>query len=274
MRFVRFVPLLPKVPASWLQPRWGVLIDDVVYALEQPPSFSMSKDEGLAASLAGPGVRLDQVQLLAPAEPSKIICVGRNYAEHAAELGNETPDEPLLFFKPPSSLIGPGGDVVHPTISQRVDHEAEIAVVIGKRCRHLTEANAGSAIFGYTLANDVTARDIQKGDSQWTRGKGFDTFCALGPWIDTDFDPSNRTVRCLVNDELRQSSNTNLMIFSIAAILVYITRVMTLEPGDLVLTGTPAGVAPVQPGDVMTVEVDGLGALSNPVVGEELPTAG
>ena len=250
------------------EPRWGVIVDEWLFPTWRPPYLAPAG----APEIDGPPLRLESVRLLAPVQPSKIVCVGRNYAEHAAELGNEVPGEPLIFFKPPSSLIGPGDEVVHPSISERVDHEGELALVIGRQSRNLSEDEAMDAIFGYTVANDVTARDIQKGDKQWTRGKGFDTFCPVGPWIDTTFDPlageQGATVRCLVNNEVRQESTTSLLIFPIAHVLAYITRAMTLEPGDLVLTGTPAGVAPVQPGDVMTVEVEGLGSISNTVVAE------
>jgi len=165
-------------------------------------------------------------------------------------------------------LIGPDEPVIYPAISERVDHEGELALVIGKRCRNLRPEEADDVIFGYTVANDVTARDLQRKDKQWTRGKGFDTFAPVGPWIDTEFDPAGRRVRCLVNGEVRQEGNTDDFIFTIGQVLAFITRFMTLEPGDLVLTGTPEGVGPVQPGDVMTVDVEGLGALSNPVVAE------
>ncbi|MCS6825739.1 MAG: fumarylacetoacetate hydrolase family protein, partial [Caldilinea sp.] len=219
-------------------------------------------------TLMGACYHLDEVRLLAPVTPSKIACVGRNYAEHAAELGNEVPPEPLIFLKPPSSVIGPDQPVVYPSCSERVDHEAELAVVIGRRCRRVAAADALHYVFGYTVANDVTARDLQKKDGQWTRAKGFDTFAPVGPWIDTTFDPTDRTVRCLVNGEVRQQGVTSWMIYSIPQIIAYIARFMTLEPGDLILTGTPSGVGPVKPGDVMTVEVEGLGAIRNPVVAE------
>ena len=222
-----------------------------------------------APKVDGEALTLQDVRLLAPVTPSKIVCVGRNYAEHAAELGNEVPPEPLIFLKPPSSLIGPDAAVVYPAISQRVDHEGELALVIGQRCRNLKAEDALAVVYGYTLANDVTARDLQKSDGQWARGKGFDTFCPVGPWIDTGFDPTNRRVRCLVNGQVRQDGNTALLIYSLGRVLAHVTRFMTLEPGDLLLTGTPAGVGPVLPGDLMTVEIEGLGTLSNPVISEE-----
>lgn len=248
-------------------PQWGLLGEDQVTPLRHAPWTDWS-GPGSKPVTGGDPIALDQVRLLAPVTPSKLVCVGRNYAEHAAELGNEVPTEPLIFLKPPTTVVGPDEAVVYPKLSSRVDHEAELALVIGRRCRHLREEDAASVIFGYTLANDVTARDLQRKDGQWTRGKGFDTFAPIGPWIDTEYDAANRQVRCLVNDEVRQDSNTSLLIYSIAHVLAYVTAFMTLEPGDVVLTGTPAGVGPVQPGDVMVVEVEGLGRLSNPVIAE------
>jgi len=271
MRIVRFIEAQPAgaTPAQPL-PRWGSLDGDLVYPLaETPYGVARLSSPAAAPKLEGVAIPLAQVKLLAPVTPTKIVCVGRNYAAHAAELGNEVPSEPLIFLKPPSSLIGPDDPIVCPAISERVDHEGELAVVIGQRCRNLTEDDALGVIFGYTVANDVTARDLQRRDGQWTRGKGFDTFCPVGPWIDTAYEPAHRQVRCLVNDEVRQDGNTALLIYSIAHVLAFVTRFMTLELGDLVLTGTPAGVGPLQPGDVVTVEVEGLGTLSNPVIGEE-----
>ncbi|MCB0046410.1 MAG: fumarylacetoacetate hydrolase family protein [Caldilineaceae bacterium] len=246
---------------------WGLLVEDLVYPVADMPFRNIVVGR-YAPQIYGNPHLLENVELLAPVTPSKIVCVGRNYAAHAAELGNEVPTEPLIFLKPPSSLNIPGGEVVYPAISSRVDHEGELAVVIGKRCRNLRAEDADSVIFGYTIANDVTARDLQKQDGQWTRGKGFDTFAPIGPWIDTTFDPANRQVRCLVNGEVRQDANTADLIFPIGRILEHVTRFMTLEAGDVILTGTPEGVGPVQPGDVMTVEIEGLGSLTNPVVAE------
>lgn len=271
MRIIRFTS---SNSYDYWEPSWGLLVDQFVYPLLRAPYIESdfyyeSNALRFAPQIKDEALALEDVRLLPPAQPSKILCVGRNYAEHAAELGNDVPEQPLIFLKTPSSLVGPGDDVVHPEISQRVDHEAELALVIGKRCRYLTEDEVDDVIFGYTLANDVTARDLQQLDKQWARAKGFDTFGPLGPWLDTEFDPRGRTVRCLVNHEVRQESNTDLMIFSIRQILVYLSRAMTLEPGDLILTGTPAGVGPVQPGDVMTVEIEGLGRLTNPVISEE-----
>ena len=209
-----------------------------------------------------------EVKLLAPSQPSKIVCVGRNYVDHAKELGNEVPKVPLLFLKPPSSIISSGEAIVLPPQSAQVEHEAELVVVVGKRGRHITTEDAKNYILGYTVGNDVTARDLQKTDGQWTRAKGFDTFCAFGPWIDTDFDPSDAVVTCRVNGQMRQMASTRDMVFSVATLVAYISSVMTLEPGDLIFTGTPAGVGPLKPGDRVDVEIDGLGAISNPVKAE------
>jgi len=275
MRIVRYITLADEqslfgFDRDEAQPRgdWGLLVDNLVYPMERAPYLDVGMDGIIKPILSFSAYTLNEVHLLAPVTPSKIACVGRNYAEHAAELGNDVPPEPLIFLKPPSSLIGPGEEVIHPTISERVDHEGELGVVIGRRCRNVTEAEALEYVFGYTVANDVTARDLQKKDSQWTRGKGFDTFAPVGPWIDTTFDPTDCVVRCLVNGEVRQQSTTALMIYSIPRIIAHIARFMTLEPGDLIMTGTPSGVGPVKPGDVMTVEVEGLGSISNRVVAE------
>jgi 2-keto-4-pentenoate hydratase/2-oxohepta-3-ene-1,7-dioic acid hydratase in catechol pathway len=261
MQIVRFIEQHKRLQDAWFAPTWGILEDGQVYPLVQAPYLGIQVN-GAARSL-------ESVKLVAPATPSKLVCVGRNYAEHAAELGNEVPPEPLIFLKPPTTVVGPDEPVVYPAISQRVDHEGELALMIGARCHNLDEVEAQRVIYGYTLANDVTARDLQRADGQWTRGKGFDTFAPVGPWIDTEFDPANKAVRCLVNDEIRQDGNTAHLIYSLARVLAHVTRFMTLEPGDLILTGTPAGVGAVMPGDVMTVEVEGLGQLRNPVIDEE-----
>jgi 2-keto-4-pentenoate hydratase/2-oxohepta-3-ene-1,7-dioic acid hydratase in catechol pathway len=208
---------------------------------------------------------LSATDLLPPVTPSKIVCVGRNYREHAQELGNEVPAEPLLFFKPPSSLLRPGGTILLPAASTHVDHEGELALVIGARASNLQpDADLRSVIRGYTLANDVTARDLQKKDGQWTRAKGFDTFCPVGPWISNEVDPaSGLIIEARVNGELRQCGSTADFIFSIPQLLAYITAAITLEPGDLVLTGTPSGVGPLAPGDRVDVSITGLGTLTN-----------
>ncbi|MCB9109840.1 MAG: fumarylacetoacetate hydrolase family protein [Anaerolineales bacterium] len=206
-----------------------------------------------------------ELRILAPCEPSKIVCVGRNYVEHAKELGNEVPKIPLIFLKPPSSIIATGEHIVLPSQSKQVEHEGELVAVIGKRAKNVTAENAKEYIFGYTIGNDVTARDLQKTDGQWTRAKGFDTFCSFGPWIDTDFDPSDAVVTCRVNGQMRQMASSRDMVFNVGTLIAYISSVMTLEPGDLVFTGTPAGVGELKNGDVVEVEIEGLGKLSNPV---------
>jgi 2-keto-4-pentenoate hydratase/2-oxohepta-3-ene-1,7-dioic acid hydratase in catechol pathway len=214
---------------------------------------------------------LAEARLLAPVEPQKIICVGRNYREHAKELGHEIPVELLTFFKPPSSLLAPGVPIERPRISQRVDHEGELGVIIGRRCRKLADQeDVRGFIRGYTCVNDVTARDLQKIDSQWTRAKGFDTFCPVGPVVVDDLDPwSGVTVESRVNGELRQTGNTSDFIFPLDVIIRSISRVMTLVPGDLIATGTPAGVGPLNAGDVVEISVAGVGVLSNPVMDED-----
>ncbi len=203
----------------------------------------------------------------APPFPSKIIAVGRNYAEHAKELGNEPPKEPLLFFKPPSAVVGPGARIELPPESERVEHEGELGVVIGKRVRRVAKADVMAAVFGYTCVNDVTARDLQKKDGQWARAKSFDTFCPVGPEIVTDLDCSDLEIQTRVNGAVRQKSRTSHMIFSPAALVAYVSRMMTLHPGDLILTGTPAGIGPLSPGDLVEVEIEGIGVLANPVAG-------
>ena len=202
---------------------------------------------------------------LSEIHPTKIICIGRNYADHARELGNEAPAEPLLFLKPPSALLASGGTIVRPAISNRVDHEGELAMVIGRRARNVSRAGWREYVLGFTCANDVTARDVQKKDVQFTRGKGFDTFCPVGPHVETELDVSNLRVQTRVNGQVRQDGNTSQMIFDCGFLIEYITSVMTLEPGDLILTGTPAGVGPLEKGDVVEVEIEGIGVLRNDV---------
>jgi 2-keto-4-pentenoate hydratase/2-oxohepta-3-ene-1,7-dioic acid hydratase in catechol pathway len=198
------------------------------------------------------------------------VCVGRNYAEHAAEHGSEVPKEPLLFLKPSTSIIGPRDVIRLPPQSKRVEHEAELAIVIGAAgARRVDRAAAGKAIFGYTAANDVTARDLQHSDGQWTRAKGFDSFCPLGPWIVTDFDPTDAEVRCEVNEEVRQLGRTRDMVFDSHTLVSYVSHIMTLLPGDVILTGTPAGVSPIVNGDTVLVRVVGIGDLANPVAALE-----
>jgi 2-keto-4-pentenoate hydratase/2-oxohepta-3-ene-1,7-dioic acid hydratase in catechol pathway len=206
------------------------------------------------------------VRLLSPILPSKVVCVGRNYAEHAAELGNEVPKEPLLFLKPSTSIIGHRDVIRLPPQSKQVEHEAELAVVIGATgARRVDRAAAEKAIFGYTCANDVTARDLQRADVQFTRAKSFDSFCPLGPWIVTGVDVADREVRCEVDEEVRQLGRTKDMIFDPATLVSYISHIMTLLPGDVVLTGTPAGVSPLRAGETVVVRIEGIGELANPI---------
>jgi 2-keto-4-pentenoate hydratase/2-oxohepta-3-ene-1,7-dioic acid hydratase in catechol pathway len=207
------------------------------------------------------------MKLLEPIRPSKIVCVGRNYREHAAELGNKMPDEPLLFLKAPSAVISSGADIVLPRASQQVEHEGELGVVIGRIARNIAgDEDPLSYVLGYTCVNDVTARDLQRKDVQFTRGKSFDTFCPVGPWIETDVDPGNATVETRLNGEVKQKGNTADMAFPVAFLIRYISEIMTLYPGDLIATGTPAGVSRMKPGDIVEVEVSGIGVLRNQVV--------
>lgn len=207
-------------------------------------------------------------RLLPPCAPTKIVCVGRNYPEHARELGNEPPKEPLIFLKPPSSLIASGDEIVYPPISERVDHEGELGVIIGIRARHVQAADAMSYVLGYTCVNDVTARDLQRKDGQWTRGKGFDTFCAVGPCMAPrdELDLSKVVLRTLVDGAVKQEGRPAEMMFGVDVIIAYVSEFMTLEPGDLIATGTPPGVGPLLPGSQVRVEIDGIGALENKVV--------
>ncbi|WP_213803948.1 fumarylacetoacetate hydrolase family protein [Granulicella sp. dw_53] len=235
--------------------------------------------EDLAATrLPGPfqPQPLSALPLLPPVTPSKILCIGRNYKDHAAELGNELPKEPLLFLKPPSSLLAPGGTILLPSLSSRVDYEGELAIVIGRRCRHLgPNEDVRPYIRGYTLVNDVTARDLQKSDGQWTRGKGFDTFCPTGPLVSNEIDPIEApvTLTTRLNGKIVQQASTADLIFSIPHLLRYITAAITLEPGDLIPTGTPAGVGSLSPGDRIQVEIAGLSILENTAAAEENPAA-
>lgn len=213
----------------------------------------------------GEEIPLDGVRLLSPVLPSKVVCVGRNYLEHAVEMGGEIPEEPVIFLKPSTAVIGPDDPIPYPSASRRVDHEGELAVVMGRLARNVRSAEAGRYILGYTCGNDVTARDLQGRDGQWTRGKGFDGFCPLGPWIETEFDPSDAAVECRVNGETRQAARTSQLAFGPATLVEFVSAVMTLLPGDVIMTGTPAGVGPLSVGDRVEVEVEGIGVLSNEV---------
>ncbi|MEV5412643.1 fumarylacetoacetate hydrolase family protein [Thermopolyspora sp. NPDC052614] len=210
---------------------------------------------------------LGEVRLVAPLLPTKIIAIGRNYAAHAAEFGNEPPEEPLMFLKPSSSVIGPGEGIVYPTkLSERVDFEGELAVVIGRLCRDVPVERAHEVIFGYTCGNDVTARDLQRKDGQWSRAKGFDSFCPLGPWIQTELDPADLAITTSVNGDLRQSARTSQLIHGIPKLIAHVSEVMTLIPGDVILTGTPEGVGPLDVGDEVSVGIEGIGTLTNRVI--------
>jgi 2-keto-4-pentenoate hydratase/2-oxohepta-3-ene-1,7-dioic acid hydratase in catechol pathway len=223
--------------------------------------------EGNEFCFEGGRVALASVKLLAPCMPSKIVGVGRNYAEHAAEMKNPLPREPLLFFKPASALNDPDGDIVYPSQSSRVDFEGELAVVIRSRCRNVAASAARDVILGYTICNDVTARDLQQSDGQWARAKGFDTFAPLGPWILTNLDPANLHLRTYLNGKLMQDASTSALVFGVNQLVEYVSAVFTLEPGDVIATGTPAGVGPMYPGDVVEVVIDPIGTLRNRVVG-------
>jgi len=207
------------------------------------------------------------VQLLAPVFPTKVVCVGRNYAEHAAELSHEVPDEPVIFLKPATAVVGPSQPIVLPAQSEEVHHEAELGIVVGTVSRNVAAEDASQHIIGYTAANDVSARDLQQRDGQWTRAKGFDSFCPLGPAIETEVDPVGLSIMCSVNGEVRQDGNTEDMVFGVAEIFEFVTSVMTMLPGDVILTGTPAGVGALVPGDFVEVAIERIGSLSNPVVG-------
>lgn len=251
-------------------PQYGEVMDrDGILWIERllPP---FEEDPWTKLSTAGfTPVRLDSARLLAPVVPRKIVCIGRNYRDHAAELGNEVPKQPLLFLKPPSAVIAPGEPIHVPKQSQRVDFEGELAVVIGKTASRLgSDEDVTAYIRGYTIVNDVTARDLQKSDGQWSRAKGFDTFCPMGPLVTDEVDPrSGVPLETRLNGDLKQHGNTQDFIFPIDALLRYITAAMTLYPGDVIPTGTPAGVAPMQPGDRVEVSIAGIGTLANPVTG-------
>ena len=218
-------------------------------------------------------ISVDKVQLLPPVLPSKVICVARNYAAHAAEHGAPVPEMPALFLKPPSAVIGDGEPIIIPPQAQRVEHEAELAVVIGKAGRWIDPAQAKEHILGYTIANDVTERVFQRQDMLWTRAKGFDSFCPIGPWIETDFNPADAIISCRVNGDLRQMTSTREMVFLIEQLIAFASSFMTLTPGDLLLTGTPEGVGILNPGDTVEVEIEGIGSLTNPVIQSERESA-
>jgi 2-keto-4-pentenoate hydratase/2-oxohepta-3-ene-1,7-dioic acid hydratase in catechol pathway len=243
-------------------------VDDITYGAVEPEGIRLHRGSPFIAwEPTETVVAWDQARLLAPVIPTKIIAVGKNYADHAAEMGGEVPEHPLIFLKPPTSVIGPLQSIRLPHQSGNVHHEAELAIVMGKVTRNIAIEDVGPHILGYTAANDVTARDLQKSDGQWTRAKGFDTFCPLGPAIDTELDPlEGLAITCRVNDDLRQSGSTSDMVFGVGEIIAYISSVMTLLPGDVILTGTPEGVGPIEAGDRVEVEIEGIGVLLNSVI--------
>ncbi len=253
MRFVRY-------QLEQTAPSYGWVYENKIGPIEGDPFGEYRRLEA--------EIPLEAVRLLPPVVPSKIICLGRNYEEHAREQNADVPQVPLIFMKPPSALIGIGEKIVLPPQSRLIEHEAELAVVVGKPGRWIGAEEAGAHIFGYTIANDVTARDLQRSDNQWTRGKGFDTFCPLGPWIETEMDPYDILITCRVNENIRQMASTRDMIFSIQQIIAFVSSVMTIEPGDLILTGTPAGVGPLEPGDRVNISIENIGELENGVVND------
>jgi len=249
------------------EPRYGVVETDDPEGLVGTVNVLDSDPLYRSAQFTGEKLQLADVRLLAPVIPrSKVVCVGRNYAAHAAELGNDVPKEPMIFLKPNTSVIGPRDGIVYPEQTNDLHFEGELAIVIGRICRDLPKERVNEVIFGYTIANDVTARDLQKSDGQWARAKGYDTFCPLGPWISTEFDASDVRVSTELNGEPKQDGRTSQFIFDIPEVLAYITSFTTLLPGDVVLTGTPAGVGPMLPGDEVSVSVEGIGTLTNKVI--------
>ena len=253
-------------------PQYGVVelaSDNGIY----PDTIEILEGDPLSGSAQPTGERiaLEQVRLLAPVVPGKLACIGKNYAAHIAEMGGGAPPEPIVFLKPTTSVIGPGDTILRPPETQLLHYEGELVVVFGKRCRRVRAENASEVIFGYTIANDVTCRDLQNRDGQWTRAKGFDTFCPLGPWIRTDLglsEAGHLNIRTTVNGEVHQDANTSLMLTGIARLIEHVTAFTTMLPGDVILTGTPAGVGEIVPGDQVSVEIEGIGILTNPVAQE------
>jgi len=251
MRVIRFIDKEKKIQYGWLDEDRIGLIEGNIFG-----EFRRLE----------PSINIRNVHLLAPIVPSKIICVGRNYVEHAREQNVELPESPLIFLKPPSAVIANDENIVIPPQSQQVEHEAELVVVVGKQGKWIPVEECAKYVFGFTIGNDVTARDLQHKDLQWTRGKGFDTFCPIGPWIETELDPADSLITCRVNGELRQMGSTREMVFSVNHLLAYISTIMTLEPGDVIFTGTPAGIGPLTQGDTVEISIEGIGTLRNTVV--------
>lgn len=258
MRIVRFAPS----PSTGLgtDPAYGILnANNEILVLKGDPMYS-----GIVPTETKVG--LADVRLLAPIIPrSKVVCIGKNYADHAAEMDSAVPEEPIIFIKPNTTVIGPNETIQWPRMSERVDFEGELAIVISRICKDVPVERYRDVIYGYTIGNDVTARDLQKRDGQWTRAKGFDTFCPLGPWIETEFDPQSQMITTSVDGEVKQSEPISSMIFKIPEIIAFVTSVMTLLPGDVILTGTPAGIGPMQEGSEVVVTIEGIGSLKNKV---------
>jgi 2-keto-4-pentenoate hydratase/2-oxohepta-3-ene-1,7-dioic acid hydratase in catechol pathway len=250
MRIVRFIDIDGRIQYGWVSKDW-------VGSIDGDPFGEFRRSEAT--------IPITSAKLIAPVVPGKIICIGRNYPEHAREQGAEVPEIPLIFLKPPSSIICDGMTILIPPQSEQVEHEAELVVVIGKKGKWIQADKVNDFIYGYTIGNDVTARDLQKLDNQWTRAKGFDTFCPIGPWIETDLDPADCLITCRVNGELRQMASTREMVFTVPQIVAYVSTIMTLEPGDLIFTGTPAGIGVLKPGDTVEISIEGIGSLENAV---------
>ena len=258
MRVVRFSPL----------PEAGLGSDPLYGILEENNSITVITGDPIYQGIQKTAATLEltKVRLLAPVIPrSKIVCVGKNYADHAAEMGGVVPDEPIIFIKPNTTVIGPGDTIVWPAMAPSIDYEAELAIVIGRVCKEVPKERVNDVIFGYTMANDVTSRELQKKDGQWTRAKGFDTFCPLGPWIETEFVPGTQRITTTLNGEVKQDASLADMIFKVEDIVHFVSSVMTLLPGDVIITGTPAGIGPMPERSVVAVSIEGLGQLTNKV---------
>jgi 2-keto-4-pentenoate hydratase/2-oxohepta-3-ene-1,7-dioic acid hydratase in catechol pathway len=258
MRVVRFTP----------QPDAGLGTDPLFGILEDDNQISIISGDPIYHGIQKTAAKVEvtKVRLLAPVIPrSKIVCVGKNYADHAAEMGSEVPAEPIIFLKPNTSVIGPGDTIVWPAMAPSIDYEAELAIVIGRVCKEVPKERVKDVIFGYTIANDVTSRELQKRDGQWMRAKSFDTFCPIGPWIETEFVPGTQQISLTVNGETKQDASISQMIFSVEEIVHFVTQVMTLLPGDVIITGTPAGIGPLPEKSTVAISIEGLGQLTNRV---------
>jgi 2-keto-4-pentenoate hydratase/2-oxohepta-3-ene-1,7-dioic acid hydratase in catechol pathway len=252
-----------EVIMRYVRAAWG---GRIVNGFIEGDEIALLDDDRIAhpgANYTGESIRLAEARLLAPCLPSKVVAIGVNYRDHAGEMGHDLPEEPIIFLKPPTSVVGPGDEIILPPQSQRVDYEAECAVVFAKPCRNVKAADAKRYIFGYTCCNDVTARDLQKKDGQWTRAKGFDTFCPLGPWIETEFEASDASVESRLNGRVMQRSSTKCLIHPVDRLVEFVSSVMTLLPGDVLTTGTPSGIGPMAAGDAIEIEVGGIGILKN-----------